>query len=82
MSMSVEIDSELFGIGAKVTGGYEWSVEHTTDKGGSKSEAVTVSNTAGPMVLSPGQGKIFAEKGEAISLILLRSESCSRAVER
>ncbi|KAL8792380.1 MAG: hypothetical protein Q9195_004993 [Heterodermia aff. obscurata] len=67
MSMSVEVEAEPFGIGAKITGGFEWSVEHTTSTATTKTDTITVTNTAGPMVLQPGHGqecKIFAQRGE------------------
>lgn len=67
MSMSVEVEAEPFGIGAKITGGFEWSVEHSTSKATTKTDTITVTNTVGPMVLQPGHGKeckIFAQKGE------------------
>lgn len=66
-SVSVEVGAEAFGIGAKITGGYEWSVQHSTGTSHSKSESVTIGTSAGPMILAPGQGKechIFAQKGE------------------
>ena len=66
-SLSVEVEAKPFGIGTKTTGGVEWSHQNSNSKGGSKSEKVTISNTAGPMSLKPGQGKsckIFAQKGE------------------
>lgn len=67
ISLSVEVEAKLFGIGTKTTGGFEWSKQDSKSSGGSKSEKVTISNTAGPMSLKPGQGKsckIFAQKGE------------------
>ena len=67
MSMSFEVDAEVFGIGAKTTGGFEWSVEHSTSKATTKTDTITVTNTVGPMTLPPGHGKeckIFAQRGE------------------
>ena len=67
MSMSVEVEAEPFGIGGKTTAGFEWSVEHSTGKDQTKTDAVTVTNTVGPMTLQPGQGKeckIFYQRGE------------------
>ena len=67
MSLSVEVEAKAFGIGTKTTGGVEWSTQDSNSSGGSTSEKITISNTAGPMSLKPGQGKsckIFAQKGE------------------
>ena len=67
MSVSVEVEAKPFGIGAKITGGFEWSVEHSSSKATTKTDTITVTNTVGPMALQPGHGKeckIFAQKGE------------------
>ena len=67
MSMSVEVEAEPFGIGAKITGGFEWSVEHSTSKATTKTDTITITNTVGPIPLQPGHGKeckIFYQKGE------------------
>ena len=66
MSLSVEWSGEVFGIGAKVTGGFEWSVEHSTSSGGSESTATKVGDTI-TVSIAPGYGKkckIVTQHGE------------------
>ncbi len=66
MKYSVELDGAPLGVGAKVTGGYEWSVSHATSKATTTSEEITITQTAGPISIAPGCGKsckIFSRKG-------------------
>ena len=56
-SVSVEMEAKAFGIGMKTAASAEWSHKDINSNGGSKSEKVTISNTAGPVSLKPGQGK-------------------------
>ena len=66
MSISVEVEAEPFGIGAKTTVGAEWSVSKTSSHGGSTSDTITITNSIGPISIGPGHGKackIFAQKG-------------------
>lgn len=66
MSLSVEVAAEPFGIGAKITGGVEWSVSHTSSKTTTTTDTITITQSAGPISIAPGFGKsckIFAQKG-------------------
>lgn len=66
MSLTVEVEAEPFGIGAKITGGVEWSVAHTSSKTTTTTDTITITQSAGPISIAPGFGKackIFAQKG-------------------
>jgi hypothetical protein len=66
MKYSIEMDAAPLGVGAKVTGGYEWSVAHTSSKATTTTDTITITQSAGPISIAPGFGKsckIFAQKG-------------------
>jgi len=66
MSLTVEVAAEPFGIGAKITGGVEWSVAHTSSNSATTTDTITITQSAGPISIAPGFGKackIFAQKG-------------------
>ena len=66
-SASITVDAAPLGIGGSVTAGYSWDVSHTTDTSTSTSDAVTLAQTAGPISIAPGHGKmctIVCQKGD------------------
>ncbi|KAI4240380.1 MAG: hypothetical protein LQ352_007652 [Teloschistes flavicans] len=65
-SISIEISGEIAGIGTKATTGFEWSFSDTSSQSTQISDEITLTQTAGPIVIAPGHGKacqIFAQKG-------------------
>ncbi|KAI4148225.1 MAG: hypothetical protein L6R39_002852 [Caloplaca ligustica] len=66
-SISIEISGQVAGIGAKASGGFEWSTEDSTSKTNTITDTVTLTQTVGPISIAPGHGKackLFAQKGD------------------